>query len=53
MSISGNKLAVLFCSVDCKPSIMDAESSELPPISMPLLALFVSFESDFTNLQKM
>lgn len=51
MSISGRRLAVLFCSFDCSPSIIDAESRELPPMSKPLFELFASAENDFTNLQ--
>lgn len=51
ISISGRRLAVLVCSFDCSPSIIDAESSELPPMSKPLFELFASAENDLTNLK--
>lgn len=52
MSISGKRFAVLFWSFACNPSIIDAVSSELLPMSRPLLALLASVEKDFTNLHK-
>lgn len=51
ISISGKRLAVLFCSFVCSPSIIDAESNELPPMSKPLFELLASVENDFTNLK--
>lgn len=32
--------------------MIDAVSSELPPMRMPLLPVFVSVENDFTNLRE-
>lgn len=52
MSISGKRLAVLFCPFACSPSMIDAESNELPPISKPLFELFASAENDLTNLDE-
>lgn len=50
ISISGNKWAVFVCSFCCKPSIIDADNNELPPIRI-FFVLFASDENDFTNLE--
>lgn len=49
ISISGSKWVVLLCSFCCIPSIMDADSNELPPIKI-FFPLFASDENDLTNL---
>lgn len=51
ISISGRRFPVpLFCSLGGNASIIEADNSELPPISMPAFELFDSDENDLTNL---